>query len=614
MAMPTATERKVLLKSFWQEASEKNLDYRKRATTSFHFLRGGEYQWDSADLSVLREEGRPAITFNVCKRIRRNLSGYQRQNKNDIKVLARRGGTAVVAQVIGEVIKYIEDTSNAAYTESRAFDDGISGAKGWIVLDIDYDDDPINGDIKIKTGDPFAFWEDPNSKAYDLNEDAQYIFAEEWKFKEQIIADYPDKKDEIESATNVLSHTDIQSIIGTVAGSDTPSTDQSDMTKPSDPEGKDPERFRYRIKTCYWKHYEKRRFLIDFASGEVKPIDDGWWSKFKSKLKSVLGTVESFSVVARTVPVLNYTRMIGDVELEHIEDPFTGVTKFPWIRFIADYQNGYPKGEIEDIIPAQKETNKRYSQLLHHLNQSANSGWMSPSGAFGGVGCSTLEDVAKFGAKSGTHLIYDGTKGTPQRLQPVSLSEGHFRLATLGNDLIKIISGVNPDTLGEKVSSGDSGVAIGKRIEQGVTNTEEIYDNFRYTQKILGETILDFLRHTDVISEDEMMAIVQESALEIKDPKTGQPIPFAEIHRQLKSRRVGKYGVMTNLSTSTMSAKIDSFNSLVEMVKAGIRLPDDLLIKNHPTLPEGDKQEAVARIIQIQEQMQLAQQVKPMKK
>jgi len=173
----------------------------------------------------------------------------------------------------------------------------------------------------------------------------------------------------------------------------------------------------------------------------------------------------------------------------------------------------------------------------------------------------------------------------------------------MGPDNMKRISGVNPDMLGEVSDSNVSGIAMERRTGQGMITTRVIHDNWAYTEIILGQTILELLRKTDIVSGDEIVAMVQEKHLKFNN----QEISPDQILSVLQKRRVGKYGVNVGLSPSSPTAKLQNFSTLVDAVKNGIPIPPDLLIKNSP-LAEGDKEQALAY---IQEQIAQRQQGQP---
>ena len=147
--MPDLEEKKNidLCKEYWKVSEDEWSDWRSRARKAYKFYFGE--QWDTETKQTLNQEKRPALTFNKIKPIIRNLSGWQRQNRQDQKVLPRRGGNQLMSEVFTDSMKYFYDTSMADWHNSFMFLDGAISGKGWISLDLDFTKDPFNGDLLI---------------------------------------------------------------------------------------------------------------------------------------------------------------------------------------------------------------------------------------------------------------------------------------------------------------------------------------------------------------------------------------------------------------------------------------------------------------------------------
>jgi len=559
------------LQDFWQTAESEWADWRERAERNYKFVRGGEYQWDSADLEALKRQKKPALTFNKIRPIIRNLSGYQRQNREEQRVLARRGGMAKLAEVFTELLKYLYDASNADWELSATFLDGIISGKGWIALDVDYTDDPITGDLIIARQSPLMIYEDPTSSRYDLS-DAKFIIRCYWAVKEEIESKFPEKKKELTAGLATVPTFERQRI-----GVETDDYKDSDNLQETD-YGK----YRYLVKEFWWREYETKKFLI--TQNDLIDISEVSEAKINKILKLSAQANLRAEIRYVTVPVLRLTTVVGKVILQDIKDPFNGVNRFPLVRFCPDWIDGYVKGETDDLIDPQKEVNKRRSQALHHLNTSANSGWIVDEDA---LDPEEELKMQKMGSAPGVYVKakrgYGLGKGI-YRIEPSQLSAGHITLERLAEDDLKKISGVNADLLGYTPERGESGRAMLLRKEHGLITTEVIFDNFRHTQKVLGETLLEFIRKTDILSDEEIMAIVEEKNID------------ADL-ALIKNRKVGKYSITLTTRATSPTVRLSNFYMLLDAVKAGLPIPPELLLE-YSDLP--GKEEMLAKIKQAQ--------------
>jgi hypothetical protein len=459
------------------------------------------------------------------------LAGIQRQGRQDITVVARRGGLGKIAEVLTETIRHCMDVTDADYETADCFLDGIIGNKGWLCMATDYSDDPVHGDIVLSKVSPFDMREDPDAKEYDLNRTGKFVIRDHWMDKYALELNYPDKAKDIQQGA-----LDIDPASGDTSSSSSPSSGDPSST------GK----LRWRVRECWWKQHEKRTVLINAATGAVKAIS----GNNAELAKAIAQTDKKWHVKDWVVPVLNKTVTAGNIVLEDIVDPYTGVTRFPYYRFCPFWVDGYVMGVTQNLIGPQQEVNKRRSQALHNLNQTANSGFKVKK-----VLNNYDRHLAKHGSTPGIVLDESKAGGKIERIEPAPLSEGHITSAQMSADDMKEISGANPDLLGQMIQGyQESGKAIELRQAQGMKVVEVLFDNYARTQKLLALGLVDMIRFTDVYSDDEIKAIA------------GEKIASVDLGL-LKKKNVGKYGIKIESSASSPTAKYANFMSILEIAK-----------------------------------------------
>ena len=95
-----------------------------------------------------------------------------------------------------------------------------------------------------------------------------------------------------------------------------------------------------------------------------------------------------------------------------------------------------------------------------------------------------------------------------------------------------------------------------------------LFDNFSRTQKLITLGLVDMVRHTDVYSDEEIRNIVSEKNMD------------ADLSL-LKSRKVGKYGIKIESSSSSPTARYANFMSIMEIAKLfPDRIPPEAVIEN----------------------------------
>lgn len=532
-------ERLNLVRDYWKHADAGLHDERDRMQTGFNFYVGN--QWDAADLEKLAAEKRPALTINLILPIINLLAGIQRQGRQDITVVARRGGLTGLAEVFTATLRHCMDVTDADYEIADCFLDGIIGNKGWIGVGVDYADDPLGGDLKVSKVSPFDMREDPDAKEYDLNRTGRFVIRDMWMDKEAVKLTWPGKVGDIDAGG-----LDVDPASADVAG------------------GGDAGVLRYRVRECWWKAFEKRIVLINAATGVMRVIDAA-----QAQLAAAIAAQSGLWTVKEWVaPVLNKTVTAGNVVLEDVRDPYGGVTAFPYYRFCPYWVDGYVMGVVQNLQGPQQEVNKRRSQALHNLNQTANSGFKVKK-----VLNNYDRHLAKHGATPGVVLDESKAGGKIERIEPAPLSEGHITAAQMGADDMKEISGANPDLLGHIMEGVlESGKAIELRQAQGMKVVEVVFDNFSRTQKLLALGLVDMIRFTDVYSDAEIRAIASE--------KLG-----AGEMELLRSRKVGKYGIRIESSSTSPTARYANFMSIMEIARMyPEQIPAQVVVENSDLL------------------------------
>ncbi len=524
-----------LVTEYWKHSDSGLRDEFDRMCSGFAFYVGD--QWDAKDIAKLDIEKRPHLTINLVLPIINLLSGIQRQSRQDIFVVARKGGHKGLAQVLTEVLRHCLDITDSEYETADAFLDGIIGSKGWVNLNIDHTDDPVNGDITLTKVSPFDIREDPDAKEYDLNRSGKFVIRDYWYDKDSLLLNWPKKEQDILKGGLEID----------------PASD--DITGNSDTG-----RFRYRTRECWHKSFEKRLILINARTNSVKQINP----EALELAKAIANRSNNWHLKDWIVPVLNKTVTAGNIVLEDIADPYGGFNQFPYYRFCPFWTDGYVMGVVQNLRDAQREVNKRRSQALHNLNQTANSGFKVKK-----VMNNYDRHLAKHGSTPGVVLDESKAGGKIERIEPAPLSQGHITSASLSADDMKEISGANPDLQGQLTAGfQESGKAIELRQAQGMKVVEVMFDNFSRTQKMIAHGLVDMVRFTNVYSDAEIRQIASEENVNVD-------------LGMLKNKRFGRYGIKVKSSSSTPTAQYADFMSMLEIAKMyPEQIPAEVVIEN----------------------------------
>lgn len=511
-------------------------------------------QWDPSDKRKLEMEERPALTYNNIFPIVNLVNGYHRQNRQDIKVMNVRGGSQGVSEVLTAIIKHTKQTKNGDWEIAHAHLLGCISGKAYIGLNIDYDDDLLNGQLFYEFNHCRDILFDPFGSRYDLS-DRDFMFRSAWMPVEKIKRMYKLKG---KDAFEVLAYDrQISSGVETF--------NYEDAAKYQIQEKQDIEQYRYRVKECWWKEYVRQKFLINIQTGQVYNVSQ----LKKENIQRITANNPALQNVERVKPVMHLSQYVGRAELYHTVNPMGGMTNFPVVGFFPYFIDGKCQGLVTQLKDAQREHNKRISQALHHLNSTANSGYTADADA--------VDDWDDF-VHHAAHVGYVKKIKPGKRFEkdhPTELSRGHVELAIMGANAMRTISNVNSDLLGQDNTETVSGVAIARRQAQGLLGTEIIHDNLRLTLKILGDRSIEAIQKSGAYSREEVLRLVvdeQDTPMAIN-----QKVQGAE--RALNDITVGRYETVVTTAIQTPTARFANYMALLEAIKIGVPIPPTLLAK-----------------------------------
>jgi hypothetical protein len=199
-------------------------------------------------------------------------------------------------------------------------------------------------------------------------------------------------------------------------------------------------------------------------------------------------------------------------------------------------------------------------------------------------------------------VVIDESKygGKAERLEPAAMPAGLMTLAERADRDIPEVSGINSDLMGTKPNDSESGRARLIRQEAGLVATEIMSDNFARSVNTLGELLLNVIRFTDIYSDEEIGAIVEDQHLVDfmdVDPASGRTVVHLDA---MNDWHVGEYGVVVADSPNRPTVREANFDQAAQLVQMGVSVPPDVLI-DLSDMP--DKEKVKQRLAQAQGQL-----------
>jgi hypothetical protein len=429
-------------------------------------------QWREEDAAILRERGQIPLVYNVISASVDWVIGTEKRARTDFKVLPRRKEQSKPAEKKTQILKYLSDVNREPFEISRAFEDAVKAGIGWIEDGVQEEDE----DEALYTR--YESWRnilwDSAATNLDLS-DARYQFRSKWtdldiacalfKNRKGLLELSADKTDDYaaldQTGDEVMDSKEIE-LEGRSGGSTT-----SDRIT-----GYQRRRVRLieawiKIPVSTWK------MVGGTFSGEVF---DPYSAAHGEEIATGAAQKVKRTVMRVHVAIMTHAGMLwfSESPYRHNRFPFTPI----WGNKRA--KDGMPYGMIRRLRDIQEDINKRASKALHIL--STNKVIMD-AGAVEDID-ELEEEMAKPNAIIIKNKGYDFELNVDR-----DLSQWHMELMSRSIAMVQQSSGVTDELLGRRTNA-TSGVAIGKRQDQGAMATAKYFDNLLLANQVHGEKLL----------------------------------------------------------------------------------------------------------------------------
>lgn len=508
-----------------KHAQDEWAEFFEEADEDIRFYLGD--QWSEEDRKALQDAKRPVLSLNTMKKQIDLVTGYEKQNRTQIRIQPIEGSDQSMADVYSSVVAWIMASRGCNMAVSEAFENATKIGIGWIHPMLDYSEDPLNGDIVIKSENPFRMLIDPDFTEKDLS-DAEYIIRLGWLSKNKCMALYP------------KSAKDIDGLQGGTTGAFT-------VQEPLTTTG-----FKTHLQVTekWYKSYEKRKFAVDGYN--VTEID----AKTEKRLRD-LSQTPNFTehlpiIIEKVVPVIKLVTLVGDEVIVYDDYSPYSLYSFPFIPVFGDYSKDYNRlvlkiqGSCRVLKDVQREKNKRRSQLLHAAGTTIISGGLYEEGA--------VDDPEQFQKMAGTGKwvkVRDRSKIQPA--QPMPLQNGLINLEKMhDDDMIRM--GLNSDLMGTlDGGSGASapGITLQLRQRQGLIAVQNKYENLSFAKKLMGKQLIELINAN--FDQAKMERIF------------GQSIPF-----DVESAKSGmKFDVQVDEIMNSATYRSTNFLTMAQLLQQG---------------------------------------------
>lgn len=534
-----------------------HLDYVKTARINEGMYLGGGLQWSAEDLQALAEAGRPAFEFNqILPKINAAL-GYQIANRMDI-TFRPRGGQADqdLASTLSKLTMQIADNTQLHWKESQVFADGLVQQRGYFDVRISYEDSLL-GEVHIDALDPLDVIPDPDAKSYDPDSWADVIVTR-WLTLDEIEVLYGTaKRNEVDQTKP--DESDFGEDMGDEARNKFGDNNSGYNDRMGVATQADGERRVRVIDRQFWR-MEKAEVLIT-PTGDIRVVDS--LSPARVAAMEAAGAIRQKRRVRRV-------RWVVSTQCVVLHDDWSPFQHFTVVPYFPFFRRGVTRGLVDNAIGPQQMLNKSLSQMLHIINTTANSGWITWANTLANMTEDELEDR---GAETGLHISLKKetpTEKMPRKIQPNQVPTGLDRIIERSAVLLEQATGINDAMVGN-TGREVSGIAIQSRQHAAQQQLAVPLDNLARTRNLLARRILDLIQ--GFYDQPRIVRIVETDARG-REMTEELPLNYPAANGQiLNDLTIGEYDVVIAEVPLQVTFENSQFLQAIELVDKGAPIP-----------------------------------------
>lgn len=591
------------------EAIDRDRRWQGTAREDFAFRDG--YQWTTAEREILEEEMRPILTMNLTKSSCDLIMGMNEDNKTKFRASPAEITDGFLAEVLNDIVDWVHERFDFDEEEDGALESAVICGRGYVGIDFLPDPERFGEIVLQQINIPVhEVHFDPASRRHKL-EDASYIVWDRWLTKHDFQMRWPKvsnkKLEELIKGSGQAGDVAIGVAENTMFDipHDMEHQEDNDYEFELDFNWYDKSKNMIRIAHMeYWEMY-KRYFVFDPEQGQFVEWRSGKPTK-EQQMEFLAQFNQQMVIEEMTDKRVKWLTFAGDRILYDGESPlpYKGFSIVPVFAY-RDMSQRTPNhfGIVRLMKDPQKEVNKRWSQTLNLLNQQVQTGIFAETDAF--VDQRQAEQSMK--EPGAITWVNAGalTGGKIQQRDVPTFPNAPMQMEQFSQEIIKKISGINPDLLGQDRGRQEPGVVVRLRQQQGMTLLKPLFNNFNKMKRELFKRqlgiIMEYMPDTQILrilGQNERYSI-EESGI-ITDTQT-------KMVANLRDVRGLEYNIVSEQSSGNISKRMTELSILMEMMQAMPVPPEQIIEKLD--LAASEKTKWIEYINQQQEaQSQQAQQ------
>ena len=467
------------------------MDSKERMDAAFAFAHGN--QWHAADLKLLKEEGRPALTFNLVQQKVQQAVGMNEDNRRQVTANAVGANDRALADALNALLRHFYLDAHMDEVDSEAYEHGIIAGEGAIHVSFERDTAmPLWAKLKASVVNPKEVYWDPASRSRDRS-DARYVIWPRWVSKAEFLAEYPQHEQRVNELFDEHNN----------ASEHRFDVDRSEYYDPEMDSIIDVRRGRLCILHIEYMCPREKYFLTDGQG--VREIDE----EQAQAMQAGLGArpVEGTEVLATWNEQVYWLEMIQSIALFDgpSPEPYDGYSLVPWTCYL-DPRNGYTAGVVRALMDPQRDVNKAYSQSLDHLAAQGKPGWIAEKRAVPDVN----EFIRRNRQAGSVALVEDEaiTGGQIRERNVAQYSPAVAQRLTASMEMIDRVSGIatDPESPARAVEAATTQLL---REKKAIRSMRGVLYRFQRAQREVGRRVLEGIARA--VPDAQVVAILSDA-------------------------------------------------------------------------------------------------------
>lgn len=529
---------------------QASLDSRAEAgdTTAYSEMYGNRESYTKVPYSI-----------PLLRPIKNTITGYQRRNRKSSLAIPIENSDQKTADQFSKILSWVHLSDNTLTKISDCFEGTITTGMNFMQIGIDYDNDPVSGDIVTSLGGYGSYFLDSNFRTKDLS-DCNYIWKRSYRSPSGCAYLVPDAKDMILSLPSGKSYDDKFPYM--------PENRNMDLTN----------LFTY---DEYW--YRSMRpaiMLVDTKNGSTQE-----WTGSDEDLELYLFLyphIKAEKTEKRTVRkaiVIQGKVFYNDIDPIGI-DEYPIVPMFAYFNPALDDYSLKVQGVIRLLRDAQYIFNKQLMAQLKIISSQSNSGYVAKKG-------SVTNPEELYDPEDGKVIWMNDDISNLQKLPAGEIPVTLVQLTQSIEDMIPRIAGINKETLGSAVDD-KAGILEMIRMGAGKTNLEKLFDQLDFAQKLLG---------------NKFVKVIQRNFTPGKIEKIINEEPTQEFY----NKSFGRYDVAIEEGLNTTTQRQQQFAQMMYLKEAGYQMPLKAVLEATTLQNKGEIIEAIQKEEQQAQQQEQEQ-------